>query len=168
MTTSDSEPGVENPRRRVVFGEMHIHSSWSVDAYAFGTRVGPEEATRFAMGEEVDHPGGFKVKLAKPLDFTLVMDHAEYTGALEMANDPASPFSQTLLGRSLRLGTRLNAMDTYKLLTVTMLKGAPIKELQGPAVAGHTWKRICEIADRYYQPGKLTTFPGWEWTSTPA
>ena len=79
------------PERNAYFGELHIHSSWSIDAYVFGTRIGPEDATRYAMGQPVVHPGGYEVKLAKPLDFTVVMDHSEYTGALTMANDPQSP-----------------------------------------------------------------------------
>lgn len=68
--------------REAYFGELHIHSSWSIDAYVFGTRqLGPEEATKYAMGQPVIHPGGFKVQLKQPLDFTIVMDHSEYTGA---------------------------------------------------------------------------------------
>src|SRR6266567_6171605 len=84
QTTFDRKP---NPARNAYFGELHIHSSWSVDAYVFGTRLGPEDATKYAMGQPVIHPGGFKVQLKQPLDFTLVMDHSEYTGAFAMADD---------------------------------------------------------------------------------
>jgi Protein of unknown function (DUF3604) len=80
--------GQKNPDRNAYFGELHIHSSWSVDAYVFGTRIGPEDATKYAMGQPVIHPGGFRVQLKQPLDFTVVMDHSEYTGALAMADDP--------------------------------------------------------------------------------
>ena len=70
-----------NPDRKAYFGELHIHSSYSCDAYVFGTKkLGPEEATKYAMGRPVTHPGGFEVQLPQPLDFTVVMDHSEYTG----------------------------------------------------------------------------------------
>jgi hypothetical protein len=60
---------VPQPARNAYFGELHIHSSWSIDSYVFGTHIGPDEATRYAKGESVLHPGGFEVKLAEPLDF---------------------------------------------------------------------------------------------------
>jgi hypothetical protein len=151
------------------FGELHIHSSWSVDAYVFGTRLGPEDATKYAMGQPVTHPGGFVVQLARPLDFTVVMDHSEYTGALAMADDPNSPLRKDspFLANLLRFGTWADGMDLYKLLSVSIVKGHPIESLQGPEVAGHAWQQIAKIAETYNQPGKFTTFPGWEWTSTP-
>ena len=159
----------KNPERNAYFGELHIHSSWSNDAYVFGTRIGPEDATKYAMGQPVIHPGGFKVQLKQPLDFTVVMDHSEYTGALAMADDPNSPLRKNspILADTLRFGTWANGMDLYKLLSATIVKGAPIKTLQGPEVAGYAWKQIAGIAGKYYQPCKFTTFPGWEWTSTP-
>jgi hypothetical protein len=159
----------ENPDRNAYFGELHIHSSWSLDAYVFGTRLGPEDATKYAMGQPVIHPGGFKVQLKQPLDFTVVMDHSEYTGVFAMADDPNSPFRKNapLMAETLRFGAWANGMDLYKLLALTLVKDKPIKELQGPDVAGYAWKQIAKIADTYNKPGKFTTFPGWEWTSTP-
>lgn len=47
-----------NPERNAYFGELHIHSDWSMDAYVFGTRIGPEDEIKYAMGEPVIHPGG--------------------------------------------------------------------------------------------------------------
>ncbi len=159
----------QNPERDALFGELHIHSGWSIDAYVFGTRLGPEDATKYALGQSAIHPGGFTVQLKQPLDFTVVMDHSEYTGALAMADDPNSPLRKNspLVADLLRFGSWANGMDLYKLLSVSIVKDAPISVLQGPEVAGYAWKQIVKIADEYYQPGKFTTFPGWEWTSTP-
>ena len=167
LSAEAQTPPKKNPDRDAFFGDMHIHTSWSVDAYVFGTRTGPQDAIRFAQGQPIEHPGGFNVQLKRPLDFMVVMDHSEYTGALALANDPASPFSKTLLGKSLKLGSQVNAMGLYKLLAITIVKNMPIETLQGPEVAGWSWKKICEYADAAYQPGTFTTFPGWEWTSTP-
>lgn len=158
----------KNPDRDAFFGDLHIHTSWSIDAYAFGTRsAGPEEAIMFARGEPVRHPGGFVVQLKHPLDFMLLMDHSEYTGALHLASDPKSPFGKTPLGKELKGGTEADAMKLYQKLASGMVQGKPIKELQGPEVAGYSWKKICGFADAATKPGKFTVFPGWEWTATP-
>jgi hypothetical protein len=169
LTTTRLALAQENPDRNAYFGELHIHSSWSCDAYVFGTRLGPEDATKYAMGQPVIHPGGFKVQLKQPLDFTLVMDHSEYTGVFPLADDPNSPFRKNdpLMADTMRVGAWANGMDLYKVLSVTIVKDKPIKELQGPDVAGYAWKQLVKIADTYNKPGKFTTFPGWEWTSTP-
>jgi hypothetical protein len=121
------------------------------------------------MGQPVIHPGGFKVQLKQPLDFTVVMDHSEYTGVFPLADDPNSPFRKNdpLMADTMRVGAWANGMDLYKVLSVTIVKDKPIKELQGPDVAGYAWKQLVKIADTYNKPGKFTTFPGWEWTSTP-
>lgn len=159
-----------NPDRNAYFGELHIHSSYSCDAYVFGTtKLGPEDATKYAMGQPVIHPGGFKVQLKQPLDFTVVMDHSEYTGVFPLADDPNSPFRKNapLMAATMRAGAWANGMDLYKVLSVSIVKDKPIKELQGPDVAGYAWNQLVGIASKYNQPGKFTTFPGWEWTATP-
>jgi len=155
--------------RNAYYGELHIHSSWSCDAYVFGTRLGPEQALRYATGEPVTHPGGFQVRLAQPLDFSVVMDHSEYTGVFPLAEDPDSPFRRNdkVLAATMRAGAWANAMDLYKVLAASIVKGHPISELQGPDVAGYAWQQIVGLADAYNRPGQFTTFPGWEWTSTP-
>lgn len=158
-----------SPDSQAWFGELHIHSSWSLDAYIFGTKLGPDDATRFARGEKVMHPGGFEVQLPTPLDFSVVMDHSEYTGAFVMADDPESPLRKNapLVASMLRFGVWANGMDLYKLLSISILKDKPIKELQSAEVAGLSWQRIAGISEAHNVPGTFTTFPGWEWTATP-
>jgi len=81
----------KNPLRDVFFGETHIHTSWSFDAFVFGnTLAGPEEAYQYAMGKAIRHPGGYMVQMKRPLDFEAVTDHAEYMGTVPLANDPTS------------------------------------------------------------------------------
>ncbi|MBW2588510.1 MAG: DUF3604 domain-containing protein, partial [Deltaproteobacteria bacterium] len=76
---------------RVYWGETHVHTSNSLDAVAFGVRLGPEEAFRFARGEEVTATHGERVKLSRPLDWLVVADHSDGIGAMLeiVAGNPA-------------------------------------------------------------------------------
>ena len=65
---------------RPYFGDEHVHTSWSVDAGGSGTSLGPEEATRFARGEEVMATSGQPVKLGTPLDWIVISDHSDAIG----------------------------------------------------------------------------------------
>ena len=67
---------------RPLFGDTHLHTSQSFDAIAFGNFLGPEEAYRFARGEEVTSSTGQRARLSRPLDFLVVADHAENMGTM--------------------------------------------------------------------------------------
>ena len=72
---------------KVLWGDTHLHTSNSVDAFGFGVRLGPEEALRFAKGEEITSTTGIKAKLSRPLDFLVITDHAEGLGATKALYD---------------------------------------------------------------------------------
>jgi hypothetical protein len=76
---------------RVYWGDTHLHTSYSMDAGAFGARLGPPEAYHFARGEEVVSSTGQRVKLSRPLDFLMVADHSDNMGFFPklFAGDPA-------------------------------------------------------------------------------
>ncbi len=157
-----------NPERNAYFGETHIHTSWSFDAYVFGnTKAGPEDAYKFAMGQPIDHPAGYKVKITRPLDFMAVTDHAEYVGTVSLANDPDSPISKLPIAEKLTVRSKEDIMRVYMFLGGSISKNEPLPELTNPEVKGSVWKEIVSIADKYYQPGKFTTFAAYEWSSTP-
>ena len=107
------------------------------------------------------------VQLKRPLDFEAVTDHAEYMGTLPLANDPQSDLSKLPIAEKLKVRNREDIQKIYLFLGASLLKNEPIKELISPEVAGAVWKHIGEIADKYNQPGKFTTFAAYEWTSTP-
>ena len=65
---------------RVYWGDTHLHTELSMDAGAFGARLGPEDAYRFARGEEVTSSTGLDVRLSQPLDFLVVADHSDNMG----------------------------------------------------------------------------------------
>ena len=158
----------KNPERNVYFGETHIHTSWSFDAYVFGNTVtGPEDAYKFALGQTIKHPGGYDIKITRPLDFMAVTDHSEYAGTIRLANDPGSDLSKLPIADKLKVRSKEDVMKIYLWLLASGTENKPITELTDPAVAGSVWKQVVAIADKYYQPGKFTTFAAYEWSSTP-
>lgn len=157
-----------NPDRDVFFGQTHVHTSWSLDAYVIGNMMtGPEECYQYALGKPIEHPAGYEVKITQPLDFQGVTDHSEYAGMLRLANDPNSPISKLPIAEKLKVRSEADSMKVFHFLAKSLALNEPIKELLDPEVAGTVWKNNIEIADKYYQPGKFTTFAAYEWTSAP-
>ncbi len=160
----------KNPERNVYYGETHVHSSWSFDAFAFGDTVtGPEEFYQYSLGKPTMHPGGYQVQITKPLDWAANTEHSEYMGMVQEAMDPNSPLRKhsPVVAEALKLGVQADPLLAFKVLSLTIAKGDSIKQLSDPLVVAPVWKRIVDIADKYYQPGKFTTFAAYEWTSTP-
>ena len=132
-----------NPDRDAYFGETHVHTSWSFDAFIFGTTMtGPEEAYKFALGETIKHPAGYDIKITRPLDFMAVTDHSEYAGTVRLANDPSSELSKLPIAEKLKVRDKCRHTEesTY-CWRPAIDQNEPIKELVAPAVAGSVWKR---------------------------
>ena len=85
-----------NPERNAYFGDLHVHTKYSFDAYAFGTLATPYDAYRFAKGEAIKHPAGFDLQLHAPLDFYGVTDHGFFMGVAPVAADTSTDFPSTL------------------------------------------------------------------------
>ena len=93
LSSASAQPGPPktpaSAERKAYFGETHVHTSWSFDAYIFGNmKAGPEDAYKYALGQPIDHPAGYKVKITRPLDFMAVTDHAEYAGTRSARKRP--------------------------------------------------------------------------------
>ena len=84
---------------RVFLGDTHLHTSYSTDAGMLGNRLGPDEAYRFARGEEVTSSTGVRARLARPLDFLVVADHAENLGLAPMIAESNPDLLKTEFGR---------------------------------------------------------------------
>jgi hypothetical protein len=166
-------------QRRAFFGELHLHTTMSFDAWTFGTKVTPDQAYKFARGETVMAPavqvqkeqglnvtGDVPAKRAWPLDFTAVTDHSEYLGAVAQLDDPNSPFSQTPLGKELKTGG-MRAFYTAALAVEGGKNNPATPDLKAAAERANGWALEMKAANDNYIPGKFTTFVAYEWTATP-
>lgn len=157
-----------NPEKDAFFGETHVHTSWSFDAFIFGnTKTTPADAYKYAKGEAIKHPMGYDIKITTPLDWMGVTDHSEYVGVVQLANDPTSALSKLPIAKELVVKDAADIQRIYLFLGDSMIKNKPYKELISPAVAGTVWKNNNDMADAANEPGKFTAFCSYEWTSTP-
>lgn len=165
-TVAESNPAPS--QRQALFGELHLHTSYSFDAYGFSAgRLNPDDAYRFARGETVDYLGQ-QLQREIPLDFMAVTDHAEFMGFLNQMDDPDSALARTEFGKQY--------LELKKTLEPGLLTRQVIKKLADPDTfrrlgAGQAfrsaWERSIEMTNANYQPGTFTTFIGYEWTSHP-
>jgi len=168
LVASPTLAQTRNPDREAYFGETHVHTSWSLDAWLGGNRTDPGDAYRYFKGEAIKHPLGYDVKIDTPLDWAGVTDHSEYVGVIRLANDPSSPISKVPAAQPMILkGNTPAEMNRIFLYAVKLMGGPPVKSLMVPAVAGTVWKQNIELAEKANQPGKFTAFCSYEWTSTP-
>ncbi len=157
-----------NPDRNAYFGETHVHTSWSFDAFIFGNlATGPADAYKYAKGEPIKHPLGYDIKIETPLDWMGVTDHSEYVGTVRLANEPGSFMSKLPIAQKLVVHGPADIQRIYLWLGTAMVEGKPVKELLVPEIAGTVWKENNQAADQANQPGKFTAFCSYEWTSTP-
>jgi hypothetical protein len=167
-TAVEGAPGAPNPLRNAYFGDLHVHTRYSFDAFIFAVRATPDDAYRFAKGEAIEHAGGYQVRLASgPLDFLAVTDHAEYLGALPAMSDPESPLYQLELARQLRGETGMTIREAFQSVATSLRLGKKLPELDVPEVGQSAWQEMVAAAERHYEPGKFTTFVGYEYTSPP-
>ena len=169
----------------VYWGDTHVHTALSSDAFIFGTRLTPDDAYRFAKGEEIRATSGEVVRLRRSLDFLMVADHAENMGVIARIDAGDESLLQTEAGK--RTAQALNYpvslvqaldADTDELLNAFNAATLnAIKADKGPAKGlGHAgygidagfyrsvWKEVVESAERHNDPGTFTTFSGYEWT----
>jgi len=170
FTTGTATAADPNPQRNAYFGETHVHSSWSLDAFAIGDMVTtPADAYKYFKGESIKHPMGYEVKIDTPLDWAGVTDHAEYAGVVQLANQPGSavskiPQAQPMIMKS-HSREEMNRVAKYVIGTV--LSSPPIPALMSPEIAGEVWKKNIAFAEQANEPGTFTAFCSYEWTSTP-
>ena len=154
-----------NPLKNAYFGDTHVHTSWSPDAFTQSTRTTPRDAYAYAKGKAIDHAAGYKIQLSQPLDFYMVTDHSEYMGVLPGMLDPNNPLSKNPLAKLITSSNPEERLKGTFEIVGSITSGKAIPEFADPSVSKSIWQEIVDIADENYEPGKFTTFPAYEWTS---
>jgi len=154
--------------RKPLFGETHIHTAYSLDAYMFSTRATPDDAYEFAKGKPLKHPLGTTHQLKRPLDFMAVTDHGFYMGSMMKTADPNHPLSNHPLGELVNDPNPAVRASAFLALRSGKVNGKPFdrEALADRAVQEETWGKVIESANRHYDPGTFTTFIGYEYSST--
>ncbi|HMT47634.1 MAG: hypothetical protein RL702_2277 [Pseudomonadota bacterium] len=156
---------------QVFWGDTHVHTSNSVDAFGFGNRLDPEAALRFARGEEVTSTTGIKAKLARPLDFMVIADHAEGLGATKALYDAPRLFLTDPTMRRwydmMHEGPEGSQRAMAEILDARGRNALPQAMLNQADAAKRTrkvWNEQIDTVERYNEPGRFTAFFGFEYT----
>ena len=173
------------PDRRALFGDLHVHTSLSSDAYVFATRTRPDDAYRFASGAghasiDVITASGLKhatARIPRPLDFAAVTDHAEMIGAPVVCTTPGTPGYESEVCERFRAPWKSIGNLAEGVATIVAL----LNDLDGEAVCGEggvngercrsgmatAWQEIQDSAARFDAPCDFTTFVAYEYSSNP-
>jgi len=161
------EPAIErNPERNAYFGDLHVHTMYSFDAYLFGTRTGPDDAYAFAKGETIKHASGSDMKLSTPLDFEAVTDHASYLGMVPAMFDPASTVFNHPIAARLREATKKRDRTAFREMLPYIGGQVENDDLLDKTIVRNTWQDIVASAERHNEPGRFTAFIGYEYTAS--
>ncbi len=172
--TRNNKEITKNPLKNLYWGDTHLHTEISPDAFAGGARTTPEDAYRFARGEKVKASDGRPFQLRKPLDFLVVADHAEGFGLAKeilegneiLLKDPIIKKWQSMLAKGGESSEKAGAE-----MPVAVANGLLSPDIFTPRVIGpimmKTWRSYIKTADKFNSPGKFTALIGYEWSSMP-
>lgn len=191
---ADYSPPVANDHPdRVLWGDTHVHSNLSPDAFSFGNhRITPELAFRFARGETVTAQSGIKARLSRPLDFLLLSDHSEFLGVFPKVFSASPDIVGTPLGERwagyIKQGAPERVLMEFGVLAMgpdgmdqaiadmsaglgVTVDAGTLRDPEQSAVPDELrqsiWNGVGEVADQFNEPGRFTAFIGYEWTSMP-
>lgn len=172
VTTTPENPGQVSESKfpdKILWGDTHLHTSWSADAGSAGTTIGPEEAVRFAMGEAIKSNSGQVAKIHRPLDWFCVTDHSDAMGLItgiiggdpELMKDPIIKQWHDDINSGDPKRAQAASLDMIQRQSNKTLPAAAMD----PKYAQTVWERNNAIMEKYYKPGSFTTFIAYEWTS---
>jgi len=154
---------------RPYFGDTHLHTSFSMDAGAFGARLGPTDAYRFARGEQVTSSSGQPVQLSRPLDFLVVADHSDnmgffpdlFAGKPELLADPTGKkwYNMIKEGKGGEAAIEIIVDFSHNKFPQSLMY------FPGTTAYKDAWQETISAAEKYNDPGRFTAFIGYEWTS---
>ncbi len=156
----------ESYPNRVLWGDTHLHTSYSTDAGMIGNVLGPDEAYRFARGEKVRASMGTWAQLVRPLDFLVVADHSENLGLAPMIAESNPGLLTNDWGRKLHdLVKAGDPIAAYVEWGAAL--NAATDRIKDDDLQRTMWNRIVDSAERYNEPGVFTALHGFEWSSGP-
>jgi hypothetical protein len=157
---------------QVFWGDTHLHTGNSLDAGAFGARLLPEDAHRFARGEELTSSTGLQVKLSRPLDFLVVADHSDNMGFFPLLNSGDPKMLADPTGRRwydmIQAGGQQGVAAAIEIIQALTGNSFPDALYLAPGTDAYrsAWEKTIAAAEKYNEPGRYTAFIGYEWTST--
>ena len=170
-------PEYKEGQLNLYWGDLHVHSAFSLDAYAFGTTADPGDAFAFARGQELTLPDkSTRIKLQRPLDFAAVTDHAETFDVMYLCTDPEyrdGAYCEAIRARS---GTDTKgARHVFVSYLLPLIAGntprsSPLCDSPGidcGAASQSQWQRVQHYANRANSPCEFTAFIANEWSATP-
>jgi len=159
---------------KLLWGDTHLHTANSIDAFGFGVKLGPEEALRFARGEEVTSTWGLKAKLERPLDFLVIADHSGGLGATKALYEAPSFLIRDPTLRRWH-DTMHEGPDGMQRVTAELIDRVGRNDLPAALTdperqkktSTTIWTGHSKLVERYNEPGKFTAFMGFEYTLMP-
>ena len=171
---SPGEPGrgsgIKNPLKNVYFGEQHLHTSSSFDAFTVGVTMTWDQAYEFAKGNKIKlSTTGEPMQRRTPYDFVAITDHSEYYSVLKEFLNPKSELSKSKLAKSIVAGQSNpeKAKAAATKLIGSLVASDPLTEYVTPELRTSFWQRFIKTADKHNDPGKFTALYAFEWTSIP-
>jgi hypothetical protein len=156
---------------RAYFGDTHVHSGWSADAGLDGATLSPEDAFRFARGEEVKSNTGQMAKLKRALDWIVITDHSDGMGTInEIRDGNPKMIADPVLKRmyeAMRSGDEEKSRAALLEIINLQSTGKLPKQVMDPMWMVSAWDKTVRIADKYDEPGKFSALIGYEWTPNP-
>jgi len=153
---------------KVYWGDEHVHSGWSGDAGLAGNVLPPEQAVRFARGEEVKTTTGAMARLQRPLDWMALTDHSDGMGTINMVREGNPEFmldaNAKRWGEMMDAGGEQAAKAAREVISAQATRTLP-KIFMNPKWMISAWQKNVDIMEKYNEPGKFTAFIAYEWTS---
>ncbi len=153
---------------RPLWGEQHLHTSWSADALAGGARIGPDEALKYAKGAEISSNTGQPVRLSRPYDWLVIADHSDSLGVMSgvLAGDPSLMGDPVLKRWHEGMNAGGEAATAVVMEMITLQGRGELPEAgQDPDVQFDFWRKMTDIVEGRNEPGTCSAIIGYEWTS---